>query len=155
MNQMREKAMRKMRLDRLLSRSGVSRRDAAALVKAGRVTVNGQTARDAGVQLDLDTDSVTLNFAGDYYMNRGVDSKAIGQIFGLQANKPTAVSGNNMAYVVNVVETRDGQATDNLMLEKNYLQNAVLGRERNENTLLSYLINQTKVLDNRVRFYQK
>ena len=37
--------MRKMRLDRLLSRSGVSRRDAAALVKAGRVTVNGQTAR--------------------------------------------------------------------------------------------------------------
>ena len=67
----------------------------------------------------------------------------------------TAVSGNNMAYVVNVVETRDGQATDNLMLEKNYLQNAVLGRERNENTLLSYLINQTKVLDNRVRFYQK
>ena len=101
------------------------------------------------------TDSVTLNFAGDYYMNRGVDSKAVGQIFGLQANKPTAVSGNNMAYVVNVVETRDGQATDNLMLEKNYLQNAVLGRERNENTLLSYLINQTKVLDNRVRFYQK
>ena len=55
--------MRKMRLDRLLSRSGVSRRDAAALVKAGRVTVNGQTARDAGVQLDLDTDSVTLNGA--------------------------------------------------------------------------------------------
>ena len=101
------------------------------------------------------TDSVTLNFAGDYYMNRGVDSKAVGQIFGLQANKPTAVCGNNMAYVVNVVETRDGQATDNLMLEKNYLQNAVLGRERNENTLLSYLINQTKVLDNRVRFYQK
>ncbi len=101
------------------------------------------------------TDSVTLNFAGDYYMNRGVDSKAVGQIFGLQANKPTAVCGNNMAYVVNVLETRDGQATDNLMLEKNYLQNAVLGRERNENTLLSYLINQTKVLDNRVRFYQK
>jgi hypothetical protein len=84
-----------------------------------------------------------------------VESKAIGQIFGLQANKPTAVTGNNMAYVVNVLETRPGQATENLMLEKNYLQNAVLGRERNENTLLSYLINQTKVLDNRVRFYQK
>lgn len=101
------------------------------------------------------TDSVMLSFAGDYYMNRGVESKAIGQIFGLQANKPTAVTGNNMAYVVNVLETRPGQATENLMLEKNYLQNAVLGRERNENTLLSYLINQTKVLDNRVRFYQK
>ena len=101
------------------------------------------------------TDSVSLSFAGDYYMNRGVDSKAIGQIFNLPANKPTAVAGNNVAYVVNVVETRDGQATENLMMEKNYLQNAVLGRERNENTLLSYLINQVKVLDNRVRFYQK
>jgi peptidyl-prolyl cis-trans isomerase D len=101
------------------------------------------------------TDSVMLSFAGDYYMNRGVENKAVGQIFGLQVNKPTAVTGNNMAYVVNVLETRPGQATENLMLEKNYLQNAVLGRERNENTLLSYLINQTKVLDNRVRFYQK
>jgi len=101
------------------------------------------------------SDSVTLSFAGDYYMNRGVDSKAIGQIFNLPANKPAAVAGNNVAYVVNVMETRDGQATENLMLEKNYLQNAVLGRERNENTLLGYLINQTKVLDNRVRFYQK
>ena len=101
------------------------------------------------------TDSVSLSFAGDYYMNRGFDSKAIGQIFNLPANKPTAVAGNNVAYVVNVVDTRDGQATENLMMEKNYLQNAVLGRERNENTLLSYLINQVKVLDNRVRFYQK
>jgi hypothetical protein len=101
------------------------------------------------------TDSVMLSFAGDYYMNRGVENKAVGQIFGLQVNKPTAVTGNNMAYVVNVLETSPGQATENLMLEKNYLQNAVLGRERNENTLLSYLINQTKVLDNRVRFYQK
>ena len=101
------------------------------------------------------TDSVSLSFAGDYYMNRGVDSKAIGQIFNLPANKPTAVAGNNVAYVVNVVETRDGQATENLMMEKNYLQNAVLGRERNQDTLLGYLINQVKVLDNRVRFYQK
>ena len=101
------------------------------------------------------SDSVMLSFAGDYYMNRGVDSKAIGQIFGLQKNKPTAVSGTNVAYVVNVQETREGQASPNLMMEKNYLQNAVLGRERDENTLMSYLINQMKVIDNRVRFYQK
>ncbi len=101
------------------------------------------------------TDSVMLSFAGDYYMNRGVDSKAIGQIFSLPKNKPTAVSGNNVDYVVNVIETRDGQASQNLMMEKNYLQNAVIGRERNENTLMSYLVSQTKVLDNRVRFYQK
>ena len=101
------------------------------------------------------TDSVMLSFAGDYYMNRGVDGKAIGQIFTMPKNKPAAVAGNNFTYVVNVIETRDGQATENLMMEKSYLQNAVLGRERNENTLLSYLISQTKVLDNRVRFYQK
>ena len=96
-----------------------------------------------------------LSFAGDYYMNRGVDSKAIGQIFNLSKNKPTAVCGNNMVYVVNVKELRDGQASQNLMMEKNYLRNELIGRERNENTLLSYLISQAKVLDNRVRFYQK
>ena len=101
------------------------------------------------------SDSVTLSFSGDYYMNRGVDGKAIGQIFNMQPNKPTAVSGNNVAYVVNVLETRDGQATEALMLEKNYLQNAVLGRERNQNTLISYLIDRTKVYDNRARFYQR
>ena len=100
-------------------------------------------------------DSVMLSFAGDYYMNRGVDSKAIGQIFNLPKNKPTAVCGNNMVYVVSVNELRDGQASQNLMMEKNYLQNELLGRERNENTLLNYLVNQTKVLDNRSRFYQK
>ena len=101
------------------------------------------------------SDSVTLSFSGDYYMNRGVDGKAIGQIFNMQPNKPTAVSGNNVAYVVNVLETRDGQASETLMLEKNYLQNAVLGRERNQNTLISYLIDRTKVYDNRARFYQR
>ncbi len=100
-------------------------------------------------------DSVMLSFAGDYYMNRGVDSKAIGQIFSLPVNKSAAVCGNNMVYVVNVKELRDGQASQNLMMEKNYLQNELVGRERNENTILNYLISQTKVLDNRVRFYQK
>lgn len=101
------------------------------------------------------SDSVVLSFAGDYYMNRGVDGKAIGKIFNLPVNKPTAVSGNNFAYVVNVVENRPSQSTDNIMLQKNYLQNAVLGRERNEGTLLNYLTSKVKVIDNRFRFYQK
>ena len=52
--------MRKMRLDRLLSRSGVSRRDASALVKAGRVTVNGSTA-SLGDGADPDTDTVCVD----------------------------------------------------------------------------------------------
>ncbi|MBO4299112.1 MAG: rRNA pseudouridine synthase [Clostridia bacterium] len=55
--------MRRMRLDRLLSRFGVSRKEAAELVKAGRAAVNGQTARDPGMVLDLDADAVTLNGA--------------------------------------------------------------------------------------------
>jgi len=101
------------------------------------------------------SDSVTLSFAGDYYMNRGVDGKAIGQIFSMSVNKPAAVCGNNVAYVVNVVDKRDGQASENLMLEKNYLQNAVIGRDRNENTLFNYLVSELNVLDNRVRFYQR
>ena len=55
--------MRTMRLDRLFSRFGVSRKEAAALVKAGRVSVNGRPARDAGARLDLDTDVITLDGA--------------------------------------------------------------------------------------------
>ena len=53
--------MRRMRLDRLLARGGASRREAAALVKSGRVTVNGRTASDPAMALDLDADSVCLN----------------------------------------------------------------------------------------------
>ena len=53
--------MRRMRLDRLLARSGASRREAAALVKAGRVTVNGAAAADPAMALDLDRDVVRLN----------------------------------------------------------------------------------------------
>lgn len=101
------------------------------------------------------SDSVVLSFAGDFYMNRGVDGAAIGKIFALPVNKPTAVAGKNFAYVVNVLETRPAQGADNIMLQKNYLSSAVLGRERNESTLMNYLISQTKVLDNRGRFYQK
>ena len=101
------------------------------------------------------SDSVVLSFAGDYYMNRGVEGKAIGEIFNLPANKPAAVAGNNFAYVVNVIENRPAQGNDNIMLQKSYLQNALIGRERNEGTLMNYLTSKMKVLDNRGRFYQK
>ncbi len=53
--------MRKMRLDRLLARFGISRKEAAALVKAGRAVVNGRPASDPAMQLDLDSDAVTVN----------------------------------------------------------------------------------------------
>lgn len=55
--------MRKMRLDRLLSRNGSSRKEAAALVKAGRVTVDGRAVHDASMQIDLDSARVCLDGA--------------------------------------------------------------------------------------------
>lgn len=55
--------MRKMRLDRLLSRNGSSRKEAAALVKAGRVTVDGRAVGDASMQVDLDSVRVCLDGA--------------------------------------------------------------------------------------------
>lgn len=55
--------MRKMRLDRLLSRNGSSRKEAAALVKAGRVTVDGRAVHDASMQVDLDSARVCLDGA--------------------------------------------------------------------------------------------
>lgn len=55
--------MRKMRLDRLLSRNGSSRKEAAAMVKAGRVTVDGRVVHDASMQVDLDSARVCLDGA--------------------------------------------------------------------------------------------
>lgn len=52
-----------MRLDRLLSRNGTSRKEAAALIKAGRVTVDGRPVGNAAMQVDLDTARVCLDGA--------------------------------------------------------------------------------------------
>ncbi|MBO7490811.1 MAG: SurA N-terminal domain-containing protein [Bacteroidales bacterium] len=99
-------------------------------------------------------DSVRLIFAGDMYQNSGVEGKAIGTIFSLPTNKPTAVSGDNMVYVVNVKNVESANPTNELFLEKNMLRNLVVGRDRNESTILNYLVKEAKVLDNRNRFYQ-
>lgn len=100
-------------------------------------------------------DSVYLSFTGDAYQNRNVGGKAIGQIFALPTNKPTAVNDKNMVFVVNVAQVNDAPASDGLAMEKNILRNEVLGRERNESTIVNYLITKANVLDNRCRFYQK
>ncbi len=100
-------------------------------------------------------DSVYLSFAGDIYQNRNVDGMAIGKIFALPTNKPTAVNGQNMVYVVNVNQINNATATPGYMMEKSLLRNNLMGRERNEMSIINYLISQAKVLDNRGRFYQK
>lgn len=100
-------------------------------------------------------DSITFNYLGDAYMNRGVDSKAIGKIFTLPTNKPTAVNGKNMVYVVDVKQVNNATETKDLVLEKNMIRNSLNGRERNEMTTMNYLMEQVEVMDNRCRFYQK
>lgn len=100
-------------------------------------------------------DSVVLAFAGDLYQNRGVDGRAIAGVFSAPKNQPTAVAGKNMVYVVNVMDFNKNEATPALMAEKNALRNMVMGRERNENVLMDYLVNNTKIVDNRCKFYQK
>ena len=73
--------MRSMRLDRLLTRAGVTRREAAALVRAGRVTVNGQPAASADVSVDLDADRVSL----------GGEAVRTDAHFYIMLNKPSGV----------------------------------------------------------------
>lgn len=53
--------MRRMRLDKLLSENGVSRKQAGQFIRAGRVRVNDQVVREAAFQLDADEACVTLD----------------------------------------------------------------------------------------------
>lgn len=100
-------------------------------------------------------DSVMLFFAGDAYQNRGVEAKAIGQIFSLKPNKPTAVAGRNMVFVAQVLQTTKNEATPGYALEKNMLRSMMMGRDRGEATLMTHLIQSTRIIDNRYKFYQK
>lgn len=100
-------------------------------------------------------DSVVLNFVGDSYQNRNVEPMAIGKIFNLANGKTAAVNGRNMVYVVKVNDTHSAPASTDLKMEKNILFNEVMGQNRNEQTIVNYLINKTKVVDNRYKVYQK
>lgn len=100
-------------------------------------------------------DSIYLSFTGDAYQNRNIEGKVIGQIFALPTNKPTAVYGKNMVFVVNVNNVQNTPATPNYALERNILHNEMFGRERNENILVNYFVSKANVIDNRCRFYQK
>lgn len=109
-------------------------------------------AQQYGTQV---TDSVVVFFTGDAYQNRGIENRAIAGIFNAPQNKPTAVAGKNMVYVVDVKAKNKNEATKDLMAEKSALQSMVLGRERGEATLINYFVENTKILDNRCKFYQK
>lgn len=101
------------------------------------------------------TDSVMLSFAGDLYQNRGVEGRAIATIFNAQPNKPVVAAGKNMVYVANVLAFNETPASQGLIGEKNALRSMVMGRDRTESTLITHLLNNVKIIDNRGRFYQK
>lgn len=100
-------------------------------------------------------DSVVLSFTGDAYQNRGVEGRAIAGIFNATKGKPVTLAGKNMVYVVNVMDFHQVEASKDMMPEKFALRNMLMGRERNESTVIEYLVNNTKVVDNRYKFYQK
>ena len=52
----------KLRLDKIIADSGLyTRSDAKALIRAGRVIVDGSEARDGGLKLDPDTAAITID----------------------------------------------------------------------------------------------
>lgn len=53
--------MRRMRLDKLLSENGLSRKQAGQIIRAGRVRVDGEAVRDAAFALDADAACVTMD----------------------------------------------------------------------------------------------
>ena len=72
----------KMRLDKLLALLGEgTRSEIKAMVRAGRVTVDGRAAKDAGMQVCGETDDIRLDGRALYY-------KAVRHVM---LNKPSGV----------------------------------------------------------------
>ncbi len=71
-----------MRLDRLLANMGIgSRRDVKKLITSGAVKVNGRTVKDAGLEVNTESDEVTC----------GGESVKYRQFVYLMMNKPAGV----------------------------------------------------------------
>jgi peptidyl-prolyl cis-trans isomerase D len=100
------------------------------------------------------TDSTTLTFTGETYQNAGVENLAIGKIFTLPATAQNeVVAGKANVYALSVYKEDKVAVTPNLMTEKVALKNMVLGRSRNEMTILEGLKDKTNILDRRYIFY--
>ena len=88
----------KMRLDKLLALLGEgTRSEIKAMVRAGRVTVDGRAAKDAGMQVCGETDDIRLDGRALYY-------KAVRHVM---LNKPSGVSDRRARQKA---ENRDGSA---------------------------------------------
>jgi len=102
-------------------------------------------------------DSITLSFGGESYQNRGIENAAIGKIFTLPVESPTAVKGKNSLYVVSIYKKNEitGEPSHNYDMEKSMLRNIVAGRGRNENAILEGLKDKATIVDQRYLYFSR
>jgi peptidyl-prolyl cis-trans isomerase D len=101
-------------------------------------------------------DSTTLTFTGETYQNAGVENLAIGKIFSLPATAQNEVIvGKTNVYALSIYKEEKVAVTPNLMMEKSALRNMVLGRSRNEMTILEGLKDKANILDRRYIIYNQ
>lgn len=101
-------------------------------------------------------DSARLSFIGETYQNMGVENGAVGKIFALADNRqPQVVAGKNGVYLFTVSNGPQQQSspTGDYQMEKNFLRNVCVGRNRNEFLVLEGVKNQMDIWDNRSRFF--
>lgn len=99
-------------------------------------------------------DSVTLTWGGNTYLNRNVESKAIGQIFTLSPNTPAAVSGKNMIYGVKLISINEAKEVSSTLQSETFaLREIVLGRNRSAYNIIQNLMDKTPTLDNRALIF--
>jgi hypothetical protein len=101
-------------------------------------------------------DSITLSFGGESFQNRGIENAAIGKIFTLPVQKPTAVTGRNNLYAVSIYEINEAaEPSANLAMERSMMRNTVAGRARNENIILEGLKDRANVTDQRYLYFAR
>jgi len=101
-------------------------------------------------------EDVKLTFGGETYQNRNIENAAIGKIFTLPLEKPSVVSGKTNVYAVSINEINEaGEPSNNFVMEKASLRNAVGGRNRTDNTILDGLKDKAVILDQRYLYFSR
>lgn len=134
--------------------STIKKKEAVQALIQGEVN-SGASLSDIAAKYSVAfNDSIRISFSGEPYQNSGIENIAIGKIFANETlNQPQVISGKNMVYLVSLHSVEATPASNNLMLEKNMLQNMLIGRSRNEMLILEGLKEKLDIFDNRTRFY--
>jgi peptidyl-prolyl cis-trans isomerase D len=118
---------------------------------------SGTTVRQIAEKYQMSfMDSITLSFGGEGYQNRGIENVAIGKIFTLPVQKPTAVTGRNNLYAVSIYNINEAaEPSANFTMERSMLRNTVAGRGRNENIILEGLKDRANITDQRYLYFAR